>query len=302
MKKIILLFLLFASFNVFSQSKSDTVKIPRWEWNNILEALDIKEKKYEDSLLILSDSLEKCESFFDSNKEFSGSLLNIGTYYALIIGVDNYSDMPVLEYPIEDATRLRNALVNYYNFDSLNITLLPDPTQEDILNEFQTLDEKLDIIEANDNVLIFFAGHGGWDELNEEGYWCPSDALDKNYDTWISQNKVKSKLTHIANKARNTLLITDACFGGSILLTNRGETYNGNEGIESLYMRKSFKAITSGGVEEVKDRSKFIQSIIVNLENNQEPELTATELFGIISMVARPQNILRRNIKSGKYQ
>ena len=107
-------------------------------------------------------------------------LLNIGfgKYYALIIGVSEYNDASnVLDLeglPTKDAKDLSDILVNKYNFDEENVVLLNNSTTENqILREFVKLKQK---VTKKDNVLIFFAGHGIYDESTETGSWLPSDA------------------------------------------------------------------------------------------------------------------------------
>jgi hypothetical protein len=74
------------------------------------------------------------------------------------------------------------------------------------------------------------------------------------------------------------LLITDACFSGGIF-KSRAVFENASTAIETLYLRKSRKAMTSGTLEKVPDRSVFISSLVQRLSNNLEPYLTAEELF-----------------------
>ena len=107
-------------------------------------------------------------------------LLNIGfgKYYALIIGVSEYNDASnVLDLeglPTKDAKDLSDILVNKYNFDEENVVLLNNSTTENqILREFVKLKQK---VTKKDNVLIFCAGHGIYDESTETGSWLPSDA------------------------------------------------------------------------------------------------------------------------------
>jgi hypothetical protein len=74
------------------------------------------------------------------------------------------------------------------------------------------------------------------------------------------------------------LLVTDACFSGGIFKT-RAVFENASTAIETLYLRKSRKAMTSGTLEKVPDKSVFIDALLHRLEENQEPYVAAEELF-----------------------
>jgi hypothetical protein len=107
-----------------------------------------------------------------------------GDFYGLIIGIDNYIDPDIvdLDHPITDATLLYSTLVGNYMFEPENITLLKDPTRADVIRNLDILSYKLT---PNDNLLIFYAGHGYWDEEKETGYWFPSDAEQFSSVNWI---------------------------------------------------------------------------------------------------------------------
>jgi len=61
-----------------------------------------------------------------SGTENTGS----GTNHALIIGINGYTQWPVLKSPVKDAHRIADTLVKNYNFNKANIKLLTDKTQE----------------------------------------------------------------------------------------------------------------------------------------------------------------------------
>ncbi|MBT8327643.1 MAG: caspase family protein, partial [Bacteroidia bacterium] len=106
------------------------------------------------------------------------------TYHALIIAVEEYDDpkMPDLSEPVNDALKLNEVLTTKYCFDESNVTFLKNPTRADILTALHTL--RLTLTEK-DNLLIFFAGHGYYDEEQDNGFWLPRDANEKNSINWI---------------------------------------------------------------------------------------------------------------------
>nr|NQU90315.1 caspase family protein [Bacteroidota bacterium] len=197
------------------------------------------------------------------------------TYHALIIGVNEYIDPGVkdLENPINDAQKLYDLLIKYYTFDPENISFLKDPGRDEIYNIFETYMEKID---EDDNLLIFYAGHGHWDEELKRGYWLPSNAQQGRRSTWFSNNDLTDYIRGM--KCRHTLLISDACFSGSIFKT-RGAFDVAPKDIRILSEMPSRTAMTSGTLTEVPDKSVFIEYLAKRLEQNTEKYLTTEGLF-----------------------
>jgi hypothetical protein len=198
-----------------------------------------------------------------------------GKYYALLIGVNNYIDpsLPNLDYPIADAEALYKVLITDYLFDKENIILLKNAKRTDINMALDNLAKK---ITPEDNLLIFYAGHGWWDPNADIGYWLPSDA-NKNYKSeWFRNSTLCDYIREI--NSRHTLLVTDACFGGSIFKT-RSISMEAPKAIQMLYDLRSRKAMTSGTLTEVPDRSSFVKYLIQRLDENTEQCLSSEQLF-----------------------
>ena len=58
----------------------------------------------------------------------------------------------------------------------------------------QELDYLRDKITSNDNLLIFYAGHGYYDEDAEIGYWLPSDATLGTTVDWFPNSTLVNHL------------------------------------------------------------------------------------------------------------
>ena len=200
-------------------------------------------------------------------------------YYALIIGTNNYLDDKIvdLENPVADAHALADVLQTYYTFTRDNIHVLDNPTRSGIIEAFDALSEK--VIER-DQLLIFYAGHGIWDERLNQGFWLPSDAALNSKAQWLSNSTIRDYIGGI--KAKHILLITDACFSGSIF-RERGVGTNSKAVLE-MYKLPSRKAMTSGALKTVPDKSVFITYLTKNLINNQQPFFSAEELFRSFKM------------------
>ena len=46
----------------------------------------------------------------------------------------------------------------------------------------------------NDNVLIYYAGHGYLDSETDEGFWLPVDADPQDESNWLLTDRVRSKI------------------------------------------------------------------------------------------------------------
>jgi len=198
-----------------------------------------------------------------------------GKYFALLIGINEYEDPEItdLSNPVSDAESLYNVLLAKYTFEKENMLLLKNPAQGEII---QTLDELSRKLTSNDNLLIFYAGHGRWDEKGNVGYWFPSDASKNNSVNWFRNSTLRDYLGSISTK--HTLLIADACFSGAIFKSRAAFTET-PQGIEKLYELPSRKAMTSGILQEVPDESVFIKYLVKRLDENEDQFLTSELLF-----------------------
>lgn len=199
--------------------------------------------------------------------------------FAVLIGNEKYDDPGIVELsePVRDATELYNTLTSGYNFDIENVTFLKNPTKAEIIG---TLHQLRSILTPDDNLLIFYAGHGYWDEGMGVGYWLPKDAAKDNPVNWLPNTDLTNYLGAI--KTKHTLLIADACFSGGIFKTR--SAFSATYAVEMLYQMNSRKAITSGTLTEVPDKSVFFQYLVKNLKENTNEYLSAEELFSKMRM------------------
>ena len=209
------------------------------------------------------------------NNQTNNNILQTGKYYALIIGNNSYQDPAItsLDEPINDATKLYNVLTTEYTFERQNVTFLKNATYVQMIEAFDHLSN---IITPNDNLLVFYAGHGWWDETKKLGYWLPTDAKKSSTAFWIANSRISDYMGSINSK--HTLLIADACFSGSIFKT-RSAFADAQPAINKLYELPSKKAMTSGNLKEVPDQSVFLEYLVKRLKNNKEKYISADMLF-----------------------
>ena len=199
---------------------------------------------------------------------------NVGKFYALIIGNNEYQDLeiPSLDEPVSDASKLFDVLTTRYTFEKSNVTFLKNATYVQMIQAFDDLSNK---ITKNDNLLVFYAGHGWWNEIKSLGFWLPVDAKKTNTAYWIPNSRISDYMSSI--KSKHTLLIADACFSGSIFKT-RG-LIDAKPSINKLYELPSKKAMTSGTLKEVPDKSVFLQYLVQRLNENSEKYISSDILF-----------------------
>jgi hypothetical protein len=252
---------------------SATVPLAIGENNFTVTATDIKMNKSDYSFTVSRTPADNIETPIIpvSNTEMTQG----GKYYALIIGIEDYQDatIPDLEEPVRDASSLSNILNTKYTFEKENIRLLKNPTRYQVFQALEALSKK---VKESDNLLIFYAGHGYWDEQRRQGYWFPSDGKRTDRSSWITNADLKEYISTIPSK--HTLLITDACFAGSIF-KSRSIVSSASMAVKQLYELPSRKAMTSGSLKEVPDKSVFIEYLVKRLSQNAEKFLSAEQLF-----------------------
>ncbi len=198
-----------------------------------------------------------------------------GSYHALVMAVQDYQDksMISLEHPIEEAQEFVDVLTKDYTFDRLNVTFLKNPDRRSILRAFDELQRTL---KQDDNLLIFYAGHGYWDENVRQGYWLPSNATANDKAEWLSNSDIRDYIRGI--RTRHTLLISDACFSGGIFKT-RDPFIKPDVSIQKAYEYPSRRAMTSGSLKSVPDESVFLKYLIRRLKENEQKYTYAQKIY-----------------------
>ena len=213
--------------------------------------------------------------------------LQIGTYYALIIGIDSYSGQwPKLQNAVRDAKAFEEMLKSKYKIDFFHSLYDQNATRENIINEFEWMVQN---VKPSDNVVIYYSGHGEYKKDLNKGYWVPVNATSNSTAQYISNNDIQTYLGGI--KSKHTLLISDACFSGDIF---RGKTITiPYEESERYYSKVnnliSRKAITSGGIEPVMDGGKeghsvFAYYLLKSLASNNSKFYDANQLYESIKI------------------
>jgi len=208
--------------------------------------------------------------------------VSVGRYFALIIGIDKYSgEWKPLRNAVNDAKAVAAQLSSRYEFQSVRTLYNEQATRTNILKEYEWL---MANVRENDNLLIFYSGHGDYNESLQRGFWVPSDATSSSISGLIANTDIQSFLSGI--KSKHTFLIADACFSGDIF---RGKTLtipyeNSFKYYNQIYAKPSRTALTSGGIEPVMDGGKdghsvFSYYLLKSLTNNDNQIFDASQLY-----------------------
>lgn len=190
-----------------------------------------------------------------------------GKAYLVVIGIDNYTDVPKLNNAVRDAKAIRDVLVSQYQFEPEDVLELFDEaaTRESVEAAMRNL---IKTVGPSDSVVIYFAGHGAFDEDFDLGYWVTSEAVAGKPSTYLSNNDLLQFIRQI--KSRHIFLISDSCFSGQIFFTARGY-------VDRVEHYPSRWALSSGRKELVSDGAKgghspFAEAILSILGS---PDLSA---------------------------
>ena len=189
--------------------------------------------------------------------------IDFGNYYALVIGNNSYRSLPRLRTPVPDAAVVSSLLELDYGMD---VQLLTDATRRQIVTALNEYRNRLD---EDDNLLIYYAGHGWFDRAAERGYWLPIDARENDPSNWISNATISDMVRAIP--AKHVMLIADSCYSGTL---TRGIKMDppGDRYLQGIAGKRARTVLTSGGLEPVEDgagrHSVFAGAFISALRNN----------------------------------
>ena len=214
-------------------------------------------------------------------KEFDLNSLSLESKnHMLLISIDKYANWAPLNNAVSDGNKLTKILEDKYGFDKSNVIEVKNENadRQGIINGFKEL---ISNAGPNDNVIIYYSGHGYFDAQLGEGYWIPVDA-QKGQDGDYLPNSFMMQLMKKVN-SKHIFLVADACFSGSLFNnSNRGYT-------ENVGSYKSRWGLASGRLEFVSDgnsgeSSPFNKYLTEYLEKNDKEEFSVSELVQYVKI------------------
>jgi hypothetical protein len=202
-----------------------------------------------------------------------------GRYFALVIGNNSYRHLPKLETAVADARMVDSLLRERYGFET---KLLLNAGRQEIFSAISFYRQKL---EQNDNLLVYYAGHGHFDREAEKAYWLPVDARREDSANWVSADDITSNVKAIP--ARHVLIVSDSCYSGTIyrsLGITAADNSERDRFLEKMRAGKSRTLMASGGNEPVADgggdgHSVFARVFLTGLSKMERATFTGAELF-----------------------
>lgn len=215
------------------------------------------------------------------------------TDYAIIFATDQYDNWSDLVNPVFDSRAIAEQLKKNYGF---KVEIMENLTQDEILKKLREYGEKK--YKPLDQLLIFFAGHGTYDQTFGEGFVVTRESIlnDEGKTSYLSHNRLRSIINNI--QCEHIFLAMDVCFGGTFdeaLASTRGqddEVYkeqDHSEFIARKLTQKTRRYLTSGGKTYVSDgipgkHSPFAKNFIDALQSQggKDGILTLQELYGYV--------------------
>ncbi len=219
------------------------------------------------------------------------------TDYALLIGTDTYDEWGQLTNPVFDAKTLEGELRTNYGYKT---ELLLNPTKVDLLSKLRDYAKKS--YQPNDQLFIFIAGHGQYDDVFHEGYTVTKDSKknDETHESYIPHSTLQVYVNNIP--CNHIFIVLDVCYGGTFdqsiaTAANRGEEESGRnitpaEFIKRKLQYKTRRYLTSGGKQYVSDgrpgaHSPFTRKLLEAFRNygGNDKILTLSELISYVQTV-----------------
>lgn len=223
------------------------------------------------------------------------------TDYALLIANETYTDPAYakLGNPVFDARTIETLLREKFGFQTM---LLTTATKDSCIRRLRQFANRT--FGPNDQLFVYFAGHGDFDPVFRQGYVVLKDAKasDETYGRHLSFPDLQNILANL--RCRHVLLTLDVCYGGTFdnyfatedQVAFRGDSLSRGARIADATSPTAFVFeklkpqtrlyLSSGGKETVSDgrkgeHSPFARHLIAKLEEAAQSDykvLTVTEL------------------------
>jgi uncharacterized caspase-like protein/predicted nucleic acid-binding Zn-ribbon protein len=211
--------------------------------------------------------------------------LKFGRFFALVIGNNDYRHLPKLQTAVNDARAVSKLLRERYGFQ---VTTIENADRYAILSALNELRENLT---EEDNLLIYYAGHGELDRVNQRGNWLPVDAEPNSTANWISNIQITDVLN--AMSARHVLVVADSCYSGTLTRAAVAQLDAGMSQdlriawLRTMVAKRSRVVLSSGGVQPVLDsgggdHSLFAKAFLAVVREN-DGVLEGQRLFREVS-------------------
>jgi len=194
------------------------------------------------------------------------------TYWAVIVGIEDYESMTDLSYTIDDAEDMRNVLLSYGNWNDSNIQFLTDvdASKSGIDTAIAYMASESD---EDDVCLFFFSGHGSRIPDEEDGdevdtydeVICPWDTTSE-IDSVISDEELGTWLSFCPD---NIIVILDTCYSGGFV-----------KGVEGMIKTVPNPRVSKDAIP----RRHFVEGLVEHLK--QKPISRDLDQAGYVVLMA----------------
>lgn len=201
------------------------------------------------------------------------------SYYALVIGNDEYAHLPKLTTAVKDARSVARVLRETYGFQT---ELLVNANRSQIVAALSGYGRELG---ADASLLVYYAGHGYRDGKADKAYWLPVDASPEDASNRIVADEITAGLRLV--RARHVLVASDSCYSGTQaggLGVSPARPSEREQFLQKMAAGRSRTLMTSAGDAPVADggdggHSAFAAALLRGLREMGGPRFTAFELF-----------------------
>jgi formylglycine-generating enzyme required for sulfatase activity len=213
----------------------------------------------------------------DSTGETSPSVAS-GRRWLFVVAVDKYQHpefLTPLQNCVNDAVALRDTLRSKYGFTNV-VELFNDSATESEIKA--RLDDLAGRAGPEDDVIVFFSGHGNLNDRTQIGYWYPVDA--RRATDGLSNSVVKDYCA--ALRARHVLVVADCCFAGSLLVRSAPSPEDvGRRSREVIVSGNLTPVADSGPTPDARGNSVFTHYLLKTLEEKARAgaEFNSNDLY-----------------------
>ncbi|MCK6454319.1 MAG: caspase family protein, partial [Alphaproteobacteria bacterium] len=212
--------------------------------------------------------------------------IKFGSYRAVVIGNNKYQHLQKLETATRDAQVVADILSKDYGFQ---VELLVDATRQQIMEALYRMRAEL---QSNDNLLVYYAGHGVVDKDTGRGYWLPVDAVGDIPTQWVPTTDLTDVIK--AMRAKHIMVVADSCYSGALVRSATAGIRSAPEQdvgqwVQKILAKRSRTVLSSGGLEPVMDgggegHSVFAKAFIDALRDND----TVMDGQALFATIRRP--------------
>jgi len=202
---------------------------------------------------------------------------DVDNCHALVIGINRYKEWPSLRSAANDAQSIADLLKTHFGYKDVVLLLDEQATRINILTAL----DKFTRLTEQDNLLIYYAGHGWMDDY-QNGFWVPYEApRDAKFDYVANSFIVNDYFKKY--RVRHLLVVADSCFSGTLM---RGVSQEREERwkLPSGFRKPSRWVMTSGDLAPVPDdagggHSPFATRLLQFLQYSDEPAFGIHDLY-----------------------